>query len=441
MAEKNNQKSTFKLKDGYSLTKLNSIECSMVFRDSQENTLAILLGCNGKITAINPYQEYQFSENETSILYNFIKEKGYRINNDVAALLGVSIVRKNNGLEIYMTEAEIKRFLKQPLDVDSVYIGKLQQHILNIDNYSKINQLNLSNAKITKLNIGNHCDAQIDIRDNSEITALRVAESFSGSINLSRSTIESIVLSDNCRCNLSIYDSKRCFTLNIGDVYSGNLNIKDSCFHNIAIGYYSYAVIKLTDNWGRRDVVIGDSFRGTLNMVGVNVYNTKIGKDCKGLITIGNADNSINSRNIEIGEEFAGVLDLRSASGIDKLSFGNYTRGKINMRGTSSIRKAEFGNFFSGYADFSFSGIEYISFANGCSGDIVLLNCDKLQLLTLPRHHGANLSFERKPIEIRAYNDALYYHFGIESYNFNEISRLYNVLSQKVKDIFVPKIN
>ena len=438
MAEKNAQKASFKLKDGYSLTKLNSIECSMVFRDSQENTLAILLGCNKKVTAITPYQEYQLTENEISILYGFIKEKNYRINNDVAAILGLSIVKNNSGLEVYMTEAEIKNFLKQRLDGESIYIGKLQQHTLTIDNYSKINQITLSNAKINKLNVGKHCDAQIDIRDNTEITALRVAESFTGSINLSRSTIESIVLSDNCRCNLSVYDSKRCFTLNIGDVYSGNLNIKDSCFHNIAIGYYSYAVIKLTDNWGRRDVVIGDSFRGTLNMVGVNVYTTKIGRDCKGLVTIGNSNNSFNSRNIEIGNEFAGVLDLRSASNIDKISFGNHTRGKINMLGSASIHKAEFGNFFSGYADFSSSGIEYISFGNGCSGDIVLLNCDKLQLLTLPRHQGANLSFERKPIEIQSDNNVLYYHFGVESY---DISRLYNVLSKKVKDIFTPKIN
>ena len=441
MAEKNNQKSTYKLKGGYSLTRLNSVECSMVFRDSQDNTLAILFGCDNKITAITPYQEYQFSEDELLILYSFIKEKGYRINNEVAAILGVSIVKKNNGSEIYMTEAEIKKFLKRLLDVDSVYIGKLQQHILNIDNYSKINQLNLSNAKITKLNIGKHCDAQIDIRDNSEITALRVAESFSGSINLSRSTIESIVLSDNCRCNLSIYDSKRCFTLNIGDVYSGNLNIKDSCFHNIAIGYYSYAVIKLTDNWGRRDVVIGDSFRGTLNMVGVNVYTTKIGRDCKGLITIGNVGNSLNSRNIEIGDEFGGVLDLQSASDINRLSLGNYTRGKINMWGTSNIHKAEFGKFFSGYADFSFSGIEYISFDSGCSGNIVLLGCEKLQLLTLPRYQEANLSFEQKPIEIRADNNALYYHFSMASLNSSEISKLYNILRQKVKDIFAPNIN
>lgn len=131
---------------------------------------------------------------------------------------------------------------------------------LRIPSFSKGGIYNLCRAQVSRLIVEKNCDLLIDMRDNPYIDALRVHESFTGSINMSRNTVESIIIDNNCRCDLAVYDSLRCFNLIIADVYSGNLNIKNSCFHAVSIGFYCYAVIKLSDNWGRRDITVGDSF-------------------------------------------------------------------------------------------------------------------------------------------------------------------------------------
>ncbi len=435
MSEENNQTTFFKLGGGYTITRINSMECSLIFRNAEDNVLAVMLGCGNKINAVNPYRDYQLTPEEKAILHRFIRRQDISLNNEAAAALDLSVLHYADGREEYISEQGLKNRLREPLDGVSLFVGKLHLHTLNIAAYSRGGVYNLSRARIKKLTVGSNCDLLIDLRDNENIEAVRVGESYNGGINLSRSTVESIVIADNCRCDLAVFDSRRCFTLNIADVYSGNLNIKNSCLHNLNIGYYSYAVIRLTDNWCRREIALGDSFRGSLYLEGVNADILRLGKDCKGLVKVSRSGRNPDGRRIEIGDDFAGVLDLRGSESVKELQAGLRASGQFNLWGAAGIREVGFGRYFSGTADFSESAIEYINVAGGSSGELVLRGCDNLKMLKLPQHKNSALTIERQPLRVRNDDNFVYYHFVDDGREFG-CPPLYQKICSGVREMF-----
>lgn len=402
----------YKLEDGYQITKITGENCSLVFKDSQNNPVAVLESCNGKVTALCPYKGHLLTPKETRILQKFIRSYKYKLNTETAEALEFSIFQEGEEDEQYLTERQLMKRLKTRMNNVRIHVGKLKMHTLRIPSFSKGGVYNLTRAVIKKLIIEKNCDLLVDVRDNRSISALRVHESFTGSINMSRNTVESIEIDNNCRCDLAVYDSLRCFNLTIADVYSGNLHIKNSCFHALKIGYYCYAYIKLSDNWGRRDISIGNSFRGNLNIDTVNVYNIKIGNDCKGKIAISSRNAEQGNQQIEIAEDFAGILDLREAQSVQKVNIGRHARGQLNLLGCPAVKVVKFDKYFSGYADFSESAVEYVRAKYGCSGEMVFLNCDNLTLLKLPKDKNSVVTIERNPLKVKSDNENIYYQFS-----------------------------
>lgn len=431
----------FKLRGGYTLTRLNSSECTLIFRNPENNVLATMSGCGDKINAVNLYRDNELSPMEKKLLQYFVRRQKLMLTEEAAAALDLSVLRYDDGREEYLSENALRNRLREPLDAAYLYVGKLKQNTLNVANYSRSGHYNLSRAQIKKLNVGHNCDLLIDLRDNEYIETVHVADSFNGGVNLSRSSIENITIDNNCRCDLAVFESKKCFSLDIADVYSGNMNIKNSCFHNLNVGYYSYATIRLADNWGRRDVVIGDSFRGSLNLDGVNTNAVRIGKDCKGLIKIASTDKNQSSRKIEIGDDFNGVLDVRGASNVAFLQVGQRAGGKFNLWGAEGIRRAEFGAYFSGYADFSESAIEYITLAAGSSGELIMQNCRELKLLKMPKYQNSNLSLSKDPLDMRADATSSCYLFSPDVGSAECYPPLYRKIYNGMKEMFSSRFN
>ncbi|MBQ7285627.1 MAG: hypothetical protein IJW72_05185 [Alphaproteobacteria bacterium] len=401
----------YKLENGYTITRLDVRECNLIFRDKNHDIVAILNGCRGYITYINPYKGRSLNKQEKELLHRFIRSSSFRINNEVADFLDLSVIRYDDGQEEYISEKELKHKLSDRFSCYSLYVGKLRMHTLKISDYSQSGAFNISNAKIKKLIIGKHCDLSIDLRDNKHIEAVRIGENFNGGLNLSRSTIESVVIADNCRCDLTITENTHCFNLIVADIYSGNLNLRDCCFHNVKIGYYCYANITMAQNWGRRDIIIGDSFRGSLALDDVNVYSLKLGRDCKGKININGQVFERSGGGIYIDDDFAGTLDLQNTAGVERIEVGSHAQGRFNLLGNSGIKFAIFDKYFNGYADFSDSTVEYVRADYGSSGNFILNKCDKLILLELPLYKNSNIITEKKPIEVTSDSRSLYYRF------------------------------
>lgn len=436
MTADNNITTFYKLEDGYTVTRLDARDCTLIFRDGNHDIVAIMDGCRKSLTHINPYKERRLNSREKNILFRFIRSAEFQINTDVADFLGLSIMRLSGGREEYLNEQELKKLLSGRLNCVSLYVGRLRMRTVKIAAYSRCGGCTLANAKIKKLIVENSCDVLLDLRDNDSIEAVRIGENFSGSLNLSRSSVESVVLNNNCRCDLTVAESRRCFNLIIADVYSGNLNIKDSCFHGIEIGYYCYAVINLIKNWGRRDISIGDSFRGTLNLDDVEVYTLNLGKDCKGKISVASRNIGSEGREIHIDDDFAGTLDLQNASGIERIDVGSHARGRFNLLGNHGIKVAKFDKYFNGYADFSNSSVEYVSADYGSSGDFVLNDCEQLVLLELPRYKNSNIVTEKKPIEIAGDSHSLYYRYRPQYLPYSYFVPFYKKVYHNLKGIF-----
>ncbi len=433
----NNDIATFcKLEDGYTVTRLDARDCTLIFRDKNHDIVAVMDGCRKSLTHVNPYKGRRLNGREKNILFRFIRAAEFQISTDVADFLGISIMRLSGDREEYLTEQEVKKLLSDRLNCESLYVGRLQMRRLKMTAYSKCGSCNLVRAKIKKLIVENSCDVVFDLRDNDSIEAVRIGENFSGSLNLSRSSVESVVLNDNCRCDLTVAESRRCFNLIIADVYSGNLNIKNSCFHGIEIGYYCYADINLVKNRGRRNINIGASFRGTLNLDDVEVYALNLGKDCKGKISVASRNLGNDDGEIHIDDDFAGTLDLQNASGIERIDVGSHARGRFNLLGNHGVKVATFDKYFNGYADFSNSSIEYVSADYGSSGDFILNKCERLVLLELPRYKNSNIITEKKPIEIAADNRCLYYRYRPQYLPYSYFAPFYKKVYHNLKEIF-----
>lgn len=441
MAKTPNRDAYFELADGYNITRLNSLKCRLIFRNSQGKVLAIMPGCQSKISAVNLKSGRQLSKREKSILQNFIKEQGIALGTDAAVVLEMSILRFANGEEQYLTEAELKSLLHNPIDAEYLYVGCLKADSITIAAYSRGGIYNFGRLQVRKIIVEENCDLQIDLRDNEAIRTIQIGNSYNGGLNLSRSNVENITIGNNCRCDLAVFDSRKCFNLRIGDVYSGDLNIKNSCFHNLRIGYYSYASIRLQNNWGRRNIQVGDSFRGNLDIDSLNISGIIIGNDCKGVIKIGGTDAQNGSRGVVIGDEFGGVLDLQGNNSLRELKVGRHAVGKFYLWGKGGVQQAVFGPHFNGVADFSESSVEYINFDGGSSGEVILRNCYELKLMKIHQYQNLQLQIWQNPLQIRYDEEAAYYYFADDISKYDSCLPLYRQFYQQLKNTFSEHFN
>ncbi len=436
VSEDNGGNFSCRLERGYKIEKINGAPCNMVLKDAENETVCFIEGCNDKITMIKSNRGRVMTAFEKSQLLRFINARQYVISHEVADAIDASILRYGeNECEKYLSESQLKKVIKRRLDNTRIYVGKLRMHTLRIPAFSKGGVYNLSRAEIANLIIEENCDLLIDVRDNRSIEALRIRESFTGAVNLSRNSVQSVEIGDNCRCDLSMFDSLKCFNLMIGDVYSGSLNIKNSCFHALSIGYYCYAQIKLSDNWGRRDLTLGDSFRGNLQIDNINIDNINVGRDCKGQITI-NSEKISMLHDINIAEEFAGTLDLRGDKAVSAINVGQHARGKFNLMGCEAVKSVNFDRYFNGYADFSESSVEYVRAKYGCSGEMVFLGCENLNLLRLPRDRNSLLTLEKEPLSVENGRDDNIYRFNSETASGNYFAPFYSRVAEGIKSLW-----
>ena len=424
------------LSGGYTMAQLNSLKCRLIFRDQHGQVLAVMPGCQTKISAVYPYRNHKLSSHEKTVLQDFIKKQKFSIAPDAAKVLGLSIIRYADQSEEYLNETELKSRLHLPLEAEALYICGFKTHTLEFRSYTRCAQCNIGRAQIKKLLIGHNCDMQIDARDNKFLQSVKIGNNYNGSLNLSRSDVENIFIGSNCRCDLSVFDSRKCFSLDIENVYSGNLYIRNSCVHNLQIGYYSYANLKLEDNWGQRNIWIGDSFRGNLEIDSLNAQGLYIGKDCKGLIKISGKGKQSASRGIIIGDEFFGTLDLQGGSNINELRVGARAGGKFYLWGQGGIKTAVFGAYFGGVADFSESSVEYIEIGHSSGGEIILRNCQKLQELKVNQYHNLQMQLGNEPQRVLYDDSAAYYIFAADKGTYNQCRPLSQKIYQQLKNAF-----
>ena len=404
----------YKLEKGYQITRVLGKECLMILRDKYSTPLATIELCRGKISSVTPYRGAENDRNHIRVIQRFVRRYHYSLTAEAALNLSLNVV-KRDGKETYYTSSELtasrlERLFKN-YDTLAVTLNNFRKRKLIVPSSAKKCSLNLSHAIVSKLIVSRNSHAAIDLRDNRFVETLIIGDSFRGSLNFSRSDIQNIKLGNNCRCDIFCIHSGKCFEMTLGDVYSGILDVRDSCFHRIKTGYYCYAVIRLSENWGKKDVIIGDSFRGSLFIDSVLAENVEIGDDCRGRISVREHNRRQGIKHIDIADGFKGEIDLASALALQKVEVGAHAAGSINLSSCPSIQAVKFEEDFSGRVDLRNSGVIYVRAKDGCSGRFVLLHCENLSLLRLPRDKRADIAVERMPQSVGTDSRNFYYHF------------------------------
>ncbi len=403
----------YKLGDNYTLTKASGKECIMILRDKEENVVCVMDFCNNKISHLKEDKHLKVKENARKVLADFIVKNHYKITEEIARILKLSIWKKEGGEEEYLTPSQFLTLVKNAESPLNITVYGLSQRKLKFPDYLQGGVFKLKDAKVEKIEIGQESNINLDLRDNIYIRSLNIGKNFTGNINLSYSSIKNIRAKDNCRINLTIFSSLKCFDFEAGDVFSGNVVIKDSCFHHLKAGYYCYAKLNLSENWGRKEISIGDAFRGELNMDSVYAPNINIGKNCLGKIKITSRDNMQGAPRLNIGKAFDGELNMDASQVIEWVEIGPQSKGKISILGSPSLKVLKFDKMYSGTADVSASGIEYLRAKDGCSGNFVLMDCPHLSLVKLPVNKKSSVKIERQPLNIIADKDNIYYQYNV----------------------------
>ncbi len=401
----------YNINKDYRIVRIKGNKCSLFFKNRQNQLLASLEGCQDVFSNLIVTDGRRLNEVEKGYLISFIRTKKYAVSKEVAAILGISIIRYTDGREEYLSEKQLKRRLATGIDFAKVYVGKLSIGSLRIPEDSKECSYVFGDAKISRIVVEKNCNVNLDLRDNQAIESVVIGERFSGSINLSRSTVESVFINNNCRCNLNIADSKKCFNLQIGDIYSGNLNISNSCLYAFGVGYYSYADLMFSNNIIKRDLVIGDAFRGGFYANNQNAEVMKIGDDCKGWIKLHNQSKDSGVHKLIVGDNFAGTLNLAGDESVFSLEIGRKTMGKIDASYAGMLQTVKIGKYYSGILDLSNSSVKDIAIDYGASGSLNIKDCQRLKVLQAPIDHHLFIDGAVLVPPVKITDDAVYYTF------------------------------
>ena len=151
-----NNAEIYNLNKEYRIVSLRGNKCALFFKNKQNNLRATLDGCEKIINSISVNTEKDLSKEEKGLLLSFIRAKKYTLTKEAAEKLEVSIIQYEDGREEYVSERLLLKRIATGINFAKVYVGKLKIYQLDIKEYTRNVNYNLSNAEIVKLNVGEH---------------------------------------------------------------------------------------------------------------------------------------------------------------------------------------------------------------------------------------------------------------------------------------------
>lgn len=401
----------------YRIVSLKGNKCSLFFKNKQNVLRATLDGCGKFISTISINGDKELNNVEKALLLTFVRAKNYALSKEAAEQLDISIIKYDDGREEYVSEKLLLRRLSAGINFAKVYIGKLKVYQLDIKDYTRNVSYNLSDAEIVKLNVGENCSVNIDLRDNDFIESLVIKDKFSGTLNLSRTSLESVFIGNNCRCNMTISDSQKCPNIQIADICSGNINIINSCLYALTIGYYSYADIMLSNNVIKKDIAIGDAFRGGIYATNQDCELVKVGNDFKGWMKLNNQNYNFGIKKLDLGDDFSGNINLSGDNSIQDIVCGIKFVGKIVASYATALNRVNIGRYFNGNIDVAASSVNEILVDYGASGRIAVKGCRNLKMLQASIDNDLYIDGDVKAVD--AISDDKHINYYFEDIQFN----------------------
>ena len=401
----------YRINKEYRIVSLKGNKCSLFFKNKQNMLRATLDGCDKFLNTITINSEKDLSDEEKGYLLSFIRAKDYSLSKEAADVLGVSIIKYEDGREEYLSQRLLLKRIASGLNFAKVYVGKLKIYQLDIPEDTRNVSYNLAKAEIVKLVVGENCAINIDLRDNDYVESLQVRDKFTGTLSLSRTSLESVFIGNNCRCNMVLSDSKKCLNVQIADICSGNINITNSCMYALAIGYYSYADVMLSNNVIKKEITIGDAFRGGIYATNQNAEIFRLGNDFKGWIKLNNQMKSVGVDRLEVGYDFAGNINMSGDNSIRTVNIGDKNTGKLIASYASMLERVNLGKYFNGNVDLSGSSTHEMYVGYGASGRINLQGCKNFKVLQASVDNDLYIDGDIKSVDALSDENYVSYYF------------------------------
>lgn len=400
---------------GYVGTKMVGKENTYVLRNKSGFIVATAEKYNNVLTSFLFHKERKVPKFILNEIIKYILKSELKISKEAAKELGVSMLKCGDKKEIYLSSRDLEKGkLKNYLQEDEKVIGvlnSLKPINLHIENKQGKCQFDMQGLKIKKLEIGNGSTIEIDLRGNNYITEITVGQGTSGKVILYRSSAEELEVEDNSLMDIQIQECEKVLDIKIGRNYGGKIEISKSYLQGLKVGEQSHGRFDINLCIFYRIIEIKDDNQSDIRISSVFARYMEIGNNFSGKLYGSSLSPKQGIRNLYVGDDFSGVLDLSNSKTIQRVEIGDRAKGDIILISSPSIRLVTIGKNFEGDADFRESSIVYVSAEQNCGGKFECGGCQNLTLIRLPYEQSCKIINAPKPIKAIKEEECIEYWF------------------------------
>ena len=404
-----------KLSWRFRIEKMSGKEGTYIIRNRKGLILAFIEKQNDNITNFIPHQNRWVSKSIINRVAEYIIKKGYAISKDTAKSLGISIIKPWMGETHYITSLQLRKYgLTKALskkEISHITIYNIYKQSLTIPSETQNILLDLTQANIYQLRIENNVQAEIDIRENQQINRLILGPNFNGKLYSGRSGLKKMIIADNVHAEITHTQGFNNLKLKIGEGFNGILDIKNTYMKYLRIGKKCAAHLKIEKSIFFGDISIEKDCSSEIICSSVYARYFDIGKNFTGHLHGESQSSKQGVRNLYIGDDFSGTVDLSGSNTIERVELGKCGQGKIEFIGCKSIRLVRMKKLFAGEMDFTESNIVFIHADSPCSGRVILQETNNLARLEFPEKHTCTIILGKNKVikTEKKGNETIYY--------------------------------
>lgn len=421
MSENNEEddKLIHKFSSGYVGERMPGKENLFILRNKQGFIVATAEKYNDTISAFKFHKERRMPRRIVNQVVAYLMAAKFRLSREAARELGVSVLKPEDGGELYLSTQELKHyglnyFLNKEKNTTAV-LNSLYPLNLTLNKNTQNCRLDLQGMLIKNLSVGAGSSVDIDLRGNHRVKSVKVGKVFAGKISLSHSSVERLEIEDDSRAEVSFHDGDKVLNVKIGDNFRGSLSLRKSYLRRLSVGDNAMASFDINTCIFYRHIILGKNCGGNLNISSVFARYFEVGDGFSGHLYGSSITSRQGIRNVYVGNDFSGVMDLSASKTVRRLEFGDECSGSLICISSSSVSLCLLGRGFSGTADFRESGIVCVSAGENCRGKFECADCRQLVLMNMPRETGYKIAGTPKPIKTETVKNRVLYWFDKKS--------------------------
>ena len=410
----------YKINWHYGIEKMSGKKGTYIIR-KRNGLIAAFIETQGQnITAFTPHQNRRLPKRIINKVANHIIKNGYYISKDSARAMGISSIRASDGSITYLSSSTLRRkglgaFIhKEAIEHITIHNLYKQKIIIPDDSHNK--SFDLQHANLSTLQIGENVHGEIDLRDNAVVDDVLINDNFNGKLYLSQSNLKNLKLKENCHAEIIYTMGLNRLKVDIGQNFSGSIMMKNTYLDYMRIASRCLAQIRLELCICYNEISLGKESTSEILCSSVFAKYFALGSSFSGHLEGLSQSAKQGVRNLYIGHNFSGHIDLSNSNTIERVEIGADSDGTIDLNGCKSIRLIRIEKNFSGELNLTESDIVYVRAEAPCFGEFNFAETEKLTQVILPEKKEYKiLGISRKPIKAQRMKN------GMVTYTFRQL--------------------